>query len=171
VVVPRTKPGHRHVLLPEVGVDRRFARYRSGQVLNGARIGLRHGPIRFADAHLFDIQFFVGGAVGEDQLAERLDSGVALNLDAEGLFALPGSVLLEPVGGRHLLDNIRFLRIIGLFLIGRLRFLRGRRLLGLRGDGAIELERRRDEKQGNEGGFSEMAHRFYTPVMWFSVRH
>src|SRR5215475_3708340 len=120
--VSGTKPGHRHMLLSGVGVDRRFARDRGGQVLDGGSLRLHHAPVRFADADVFDVQFFVGGAIREDELAETLDAGVALDLDAEALLALPGPVFLEPVGGRHPLDDICLLRIIGLFLFVRMRF-------------------------------------------------
>src|SRR5215510_7057423 len=130
--VSRTKPGHRHMLLSEVGVDRRFARDRGGQVLDGGSLRLHLATVSFADADVFDVQFFVGGAVGKDELAKTLDAGVALDLDAEALFALTGSVFLEPVGGRYPLDDIGLLRIVGLFLFGRLRF-GGRRLLPLLG--------------------------------------
>src|SRR5262249_52662413 len=149
--VSGTKPGHRHVLLSEVGIDRRFTRDRSAQVLDGACLRGHHAPIRLAYADLFDVQFFVGGAVREDELAEALDAGVALYLYSDALFALSGPVFLEPVGSRHSLDDIRLLRIIGLFLFGRLRFGARRflpllrRLRGLGRDETIELKRRRSE--------------------------
>ena len=165
--VSGTEAGHRHVLQSEVGVDRGFARDRGGQVLDGGSLRLHLAPVRFADADVFNVQFFVGGAVREDELAETLYSGVALDFDAESLFALPGPVFFEPVGGRHPLDDICLLRIIGLFLFARRRFgVRRllpllRRLWGLGRDEAIELKRRRNEKQGNETSFSERAHRIY----------
>src|SRR5262249_4489042 len=165
--VSGTKPGHRHMLLSEVGIDRRFARDRGGQGLGGGSLRLPLTTVRFADADMFDVQFFVGGAVREDELAETLDACVALDLDAEALFALPCPVFLEPVGSRHPLDDIRLLRIIRLFLFGRLRFGAGLllpllgRLQGLGRDETIELKRRSSEKQGEEACFFEMAHRVY----------
>jgi hypothetical protein len=111
--------------LSEVCIDRRLTRYWSRQILDGARLRGHHTPIRFADVDLFDIQFFVGGAVGEDELAEILDPGVALDFNADALFAQSGPVFLEPVGRLHLLENICLLRIIRLFLLGGLRFFRG----------------------------------------------
>src|SRR5262249_53000107 len=106
----------------------------------------------------------------EDELAETLDARVALDLDAEALFAQPCPVFLEPVGSRHPLDDIGLLRIIGLFLFGRLSF-GGRRVLPLLGrlrglgrDETIELKRRRSEKQGDETCFSETAHGDLSPV-------
>jgi hypothetical protein len=57
------------------------------------------------------------------------------------------------------------MRIIGLFLFGRLRFGAGLLLPllgglgGLGRDETIELKRRRSEKQGDEACISETAHR------------
>src|SRR5262245_18716726 len=150
--VSGAKHGYRHVLLSAVGEDRRLARDGGGQVLDGGSLRLPLAPVRFADADMFDVQFFVGGVVRKDELAETLDAGVALNLDAEALFAPPGPVFLEPVGDRHFLDDTGLLRIIGLFLFGRLRSGSRRvlplpgRLRGLGSDETVEMKRRGNEK-------------------------
>ena len=55
----------------------------------------------------------VRGVVAEDQLAECLYSGITLHADADGEVALAGAVIFKARGGEELLDDERFLGVIG----------------------------------------------------------
>ena len=69
--------------------------------------------IWFPHTHERDLGPFVRGVVSEEKLSEHLYSGLVLNPDAHVLLAEAGAILLESIPHARLLDDDRFVRIVG----------------------------------------------------------
>src|ERR1035438_1270085 len=95
-----------------------FALDGSAQILHGIVAGLDLAAILFKDAHVGNLDALVGGVVAFLQLSPLLHAGLALHANA-GLGLFPsGAIGLKTVVRVHLLDDKRFLRILGSFRFG-----------------------------------------------------
>ena len=71
------------------------------------------GSVGLDDADVDDFELVAEGAIADLQLAERLHSGVAVDLDAGVDLLAAGAVVLEAIGFAVVLGNERFLRVVG----------------------------------------------------------
>ena len=103
----------------EIGVDRRFARDRRGQILDVASGGVHDSSIRFAHAHVIHVELFIRRSCNRRTSWPKRSTPASLWIFARRVsFALSGAVALEAIGRLQLFDDDRFLRIVG-FLFGR----------------------------------------------------
>ena len=154
----RTQTGNGDVLLVKVGVDGRFASDGRVEILNGRCRRGDHQAAGLEHANIRDLDGFVGGAVAEDELSERLDAGFGLHPDAGGDFFAPGAVVFEAIHGALGLDDVGLLRVIRLLgsARGRGKFL---------GDGGgREKEEDGDELHGNRSVVSQIVASGQWPV-------
>ena len=122
---------NRDVFFLVVRINRGIACNRRSHFFHGVGTCGHIGAVGFVHDNGTYVHFFVRVAITKHEFAERLKASVALNADADVEISFSGAVIFKSSGRVVLLDDERFLSVVG----WRLRSRSGRRSILVRGGG------------------------------------
>ena len=102
-----------HVLFARVGVHRSFARNLGGEVLDGLGARSDDAAVGLEDTNTADLDLFIDGGVGKDELAGGSETRRGLHSNATGDFADARSIVFVAHGSVAEFVDCRLLGIIG----------------------------------------------------------